>query len=117
MNHRRNIVALFALLLTSCALFSLPGDVRPLVLTWDFNDPSENVTAYRIYEVTVSGGATNFAFVVEVPGATNVANITNYTPGRRTYIATAVNSGGESLPSNDVRTTPPGQPPKNFNQQ
>jgi len=50
----------------------------------------------------------------EVPGDTNIVTITGVSPGRRTYVATAVNYWGESGLSNEARTPPPGQAPKDL---
>ena len=100
---KRSILILAALF-TSCALFS-----ANVTLTWDFNDPEEGVTAYRIYEVTTTGNVLK----AEVPGTTNVVTLSDVSPGRRSYVATAVNYWGESDLSNEAKTPPPGQAPKN----
>ena len=93
---------LAALTLTACA--------TDVTLTWDKNDPIEEVTAYRVYEVQGDG---SLVFAGEVPGTTNVITLTDVSPGRRTYVATAVNYWGESDRSNEAKTPPPGQAPKN----
>jgi len=99
----KRLLTLALLALTSCAIFS--ADVR---LAWDFNAPEDEVTAYRIYEV---GSTTNL--VATVPGTENTVTISGVTPGRRIYVATAVNYWGESGFSNEAKTPPPGQAPKN----
>jgi hypothetical protein len=92
---------MLAITLTACA--------ANVTLTWDFNDPEEGVTAYRIYEVTTAGNV----LVATVPGTTNVVTLSDVSPGRRSYVATAVNYWGESDLSNEAKTPPPGQAPKN----
>jgi hypothetical protein len=106
----KNLKVFFLVTLTGCVLLAAPGDVRTEIgLTWDHNPPEDEVTVYRVYEVV---GA-DYILVAEVPGDVNEVYIPNSTPGRRTFIATAVNWGGESDPSNEARTIPRGQSPKN----
>ena len=100
----KRLLTLALLALTSCALFS-----ASVGLTWDFADPAEEIRFYRIYEVTTSGPV----LVAEVPGTTNIVWLNDVTPGRKTYVATAVNYWGESDFSNEAKTPPPGQAPKN----
>jgi len=101
---KKLLALLIALAFTSCAT------ANNVTLTWDFNDPEEQVTAYRIYEV--SGG--DLILRAEVPGDVNIVTFAVPSPGRRTYVATAVNYWEESPPSNEARTPPPGQAPKDL---
>jgi hypothetical protein len=106
----KTLKALFLIALTGCVLLAAPGDVRTEIgLTWDHNPPEDEVARYRIYEVSGS----DLILVAEVPGTTNAVYIPNSSPGRRTFVATAVNWGGESDVSNEARTIPRGQAPKN----
>jgi hypothetical protein len=102
----KKLTIITLLAITGCALFSAPGEVKPLSLTWDFNDPADNVIEYRIYRVDGS----EFTLVATAPGTTNVVTFVPSAPGTKTYVATAVNAYEESLPSNDVRTTPSNNP-------
>jgi len=103
---KKFIALLVALAFSACAVFAN----NLVTLTWDFNDPEEEVTAYRMYEV--SGGDLILKAVVH--GDTNIVTLAEPSPGRRTYVVKAVNYWGESPASNEARTPPPGQAPKDL---
>jgi len=104
----KRLILLCAVLVAGCVL--LAQTPRTVTLAWDANNPADQVTAYRVYEVSGS----DLVLVAEVPGETTVATITVPSAGRRVYVATAVNYWGESDLSNEARTPPAGQAPKNL---
>ena len=77
-----------------------------VLLTWQA--PSSNggasITEYKIYRGTTSGGE---SYLTEVSGNTLSYNDTSVSNGQTYYYyVTAVNSAGESQPSNEVSATP-----------
>ena len=77
-----------------------------VLLSWQA--PSSNggasITNYKIYRGTSSGGE---SYLAEVSGTTLSYNDTSVTNGQTYYYyVTAVNSAGESQPSNEVSATP-----------
>lgn len=73
-------------------------------VTWDNNDPADQVTGYRVYWSTNSSAPKPWPVIATVttnsaPGAAIINNVRNY------YYVTAVNASGESDPS-DVAFRP-----------
>ena len=68
-----------------------------VTLTWDFNDPAEEITAYCIYEIKGS----NYVKVATVPGSTYAVVIPTQ-GGFHMFTCTASNAFGESPFSNTV---------------
>ncbi len=65
--------------------------VPKVTVTWDPNAPEDRVTSYKIYERV----GTVYTLVATVPAPNLVAEITLF-KSRQVYVATAVNSLGES---------------------
>lgn len=75
-----------------------------VTFAWDANPASEEIYAYRFYDVT-GGGRVLLAWVA--PTSTSIT-LTNYTGNQpRQFMVTSTNLLGESLPSNTV-TVPKG---------
>lgn len=79
-------------------------------IAWDANDAADNVTAYKVYERAPDGAT-------QLLGTTAAAVLTfttaALTSGNHTYVITAMNTGGESLPSNPVSVPSAPAPPGN----
>jgi len=76
---------------------------REIVLAWDPNPPADEVTEYRVYEMTGAGWA--------LLGSTETPQWTvgDREPGYYEFAVTAVNYWGESVRSESA-STPPGLP-------
>ena len=86
-------------------------DGESVVLSWDppENDGGSSITGYRIYKGTSSGEET---FLIEVSSTTTSYTDTDVSGGNTYwYYVTAVNSVGESNPSNEVSVYIPLNPP------
>jgi hypothetical protein len=84
-------------------LSASPGDSK-VTLTWTAPSSGSAPTSYQVQRGTVSGGESNLASVTGTGYVDSTA--VNGTP--YFYRVLAVNSGGSSLPSNEVSATPNG---------
>lgn len=95
--------------------FAGPGDVK---VAWDANDPTDNVTTYRLYYGTETGVYTGSVDVPSVPVDVNGIQTLLYTlklqGGKYFSAVTAVNDTGlESDYSNEIQINLPKRP-KNY---
>lgn len=106
---------ILALLLSATLAFAGPGDVN---VGWDANDPSENVTTYRVYYGTASGTYTGSFDVPSAPVDLNGIQTMLYTlklqGGKYFTAVTAINADGESGYSNEIQVNLP-KKPVNYN--
>jgi hypothetical protein len=87
------------ILLIGCTGYA--SDTHEIILSWDFNDPSDNVTSYRIYYSTIPG-AYNPTDFINVDSSLNHKDLTLVVGCIHYFVVTAVNEAGESPYSNEV---------------
>ncbi|MEK6880639.1 MAG: hypothetical protein AABY22_13565 [Nanoarchaeota archaeon] len=77
-------------------LFGISVFGADLKFTWDANNPIDEVTNYKLYEVV--GTTTNLLATVPSASPTEYV-LVSVTPGIHTYKLTAVNFWGDSIPA------------------
>lgn len=98
MARANDMKALLSILLSTLACSLCQAE--DLTLSWDANEPEEQIAAYRVYE-KIDG-----AWVLIAETAETEITVTTNSEGRHTYFVTAMNDAGLEGPPTDPALWP-----------
>lgn len=109
MNYPKAVVVIGTMLVAFLmVVFATVAQAASTVtFTWAANPPEQQVTEYRLYQSNASGQYTygsDHAVGIAYPGG-EIISLSNVPDGTWYWVLTAVNSKGESGPSNEVTAT------------